>query len=38
MIKVLALHGPNLNLLGKREPSVYGIQTLADIDALLLKE
>lgn len=38
IIKVLALHGPNLNLLGKREPSVYGIQTLADIDALLLKE
>lgn len=37
-IKVLALHGPNLNLLGKREPNVYGMQTLADIDALLLTE
>jgi 3-dehydroquinate dehydratase-2 len=32
---ILALHGPNLNLLGQREPDVYGARTLADIDAAL---
>jgi 3-dehydroquinate dehydratase-2 len=31
--QVLLLHGPNLNLLGTREPSVYGTTTLADINA-----
>lgn len=34
-IKVLVIHGPNLNLLGKREPEVYGHQTLEDIDRSL---
>ena len=35
MAKVLVLHGPNLNLLGTREPEVYGRTTLAEIDAAL---
>jgi 3-dehydroquinate dehydratase II len=35
LMKVLVLHGPNLNLLGTREPGVYGRATLADIDAAL---
>ena len=34
---MLLLHGPNLNLLGVREPSVYGTTTLAEIDARLQK-
>lgn len=36
MLKILVMHGPNLNLLGTREPEVYGRQTLADIDAQLV--
>lgn len=36
MSSVLVLHGPNLNLLGTREPDKYGHDTLADINARLL--
>ncbi|MBI3243120.1 MAG: type II 3-dehydroquinate dehydratase [Chloroflexi bacterium] len=35
---ILVLHGPNLNLLGAREPQVYGTTTLADIDVALKVE
>jgi 3-dehydroquinate dehydratase-2 len=35
-VRILAIHGPNLNLLGTREPGHYGARTLADINQELL--
>jgi len=37
-LSLLVLHGPNLNLLGKREPGVYGLASLDDINKLLEAE
>jgi 3-dehydroquinate dehydratase-2 len=37
-MKILIIHGPNLNMLGKREPSIYGANTLQEINRLLREE
>ncbi|MGB9814206.1 MAG: type II 3-dehydroquinate dehydratase [Thermovenabulum sp.] len=37
-MKILVIHGPNLNLLGKREPHIYGVLTLEEINQLIIKK
>lgn len=37
-MKVVVINGPNMNLLGKREPKVYGAETLQDLEKVITKE
>jgi 3-dehydroquinate dehydratase-2 len=37
-MKVLVLNGPNLNLLGRREPDIYGVSSIADLEVAVVKQ
>ena len=34
-MKILIIHGPNLNMLGKRDPDIYGLYTLSDVNEFI---